>query len=203
MLKLDHLVYAVENLEIGQYDLESCLGVPFEKGGRHEKFSTHNSLLKLDEVYFELIATDPLAPNPSEGRWFNLDNFSGPSRLITWVCRTDDMKADLNRIPFDVGSPVCLSRGDLRWALTIPTNLGLTMGGCFPSLIEWEGQCSPIDSLPCRNCHLIKLIIRHPKSNVLKASLCCLFEDARVQFEYSEEIEISVVLRTPNGIVEL
>jgi hypothetical protein len=61
---------------------------------------TWNRLLSLGpEEYFELIAIEPGAPGPAQPRWFDLDNFAGPTRATTWICRCDDLDAALALAP--------------------------------------------------------------------------------------------------------
>ncbi|MFV0291902.1 MAG: VOC family protein [Paracoccus sp. (in: a-proteobacteria)] len=44
-----------------------------------------------DTRIIELIAIDPAARAPSYLRWFGLDHFTGPPRLISWVCRDNPL----------------------------------------------------------------------------------------------------------------
>ena len=56
-------------------------------------FGTHNRLFRLSDVYLEVIAINPLATSFQQPRWFDLDNFSGKPRIITWIANTDDILA--------------------------------------------------------------------------------------------------------------
>ena len=100
MLVGDHSVCATKNLEKVQTKLKAFPGLKFEKVGRHEKFGTHNSLLRLEEIHFELIVVDPFAIHPKEVRWFDLDNFWVSIPLIAWVGSICDMQKALSKMPF-------------------------------------------------------------------------------------------------------
>ena len=58
MLTIDHIVLSSTNLARDAAALEERLGVPLSEGGKHALFGTHNKLLRLGDLYLELIATD-------------------------------------------------------------------------------------------------------------------------------------------------
>ena len=89
MLTIDHIVLSSTNLARDAAALEERLGVPLSEGGKHALFGTHNKLLRLGDLYLELIAIDPYAPKPERARWFALDDFSGDMRLTNWVMATE------------------------------------------------------------------------------------------------------------------
>lgn len=86
--------------------METALGVSLQPGGQHDLFATHNRLLGLaDGFYIEAIAIDPSVSAPSRPRWFDLDRFSGPPRLINWICRVDSMAATLPGLLTEIDTP--------------------------------------------------------------------------------------------------
>ena len=85
MLTIDHIVLSSTDLARDAAALEERLGVPLSEGGKHALFGTHNKLLRLGDLYLELIAIDPDAPKPERARWFALDDFSGNP----WVVKRD------------------------------------------------------------------------------------------------------------------
>ena len=145
-MQLDHIAIAGETLEAAVAHVEEALGVPLLPGGKHVHFGTHNQLLGLaDGLYLEAIAIDPSAPALDYPRWFDLDRFEGKPRLNNWICRSDDLEAELARLPKGAGRPVALQRGDLRWRMAVPETGILPLSGSFPALIQWD-----VDVLPGR-----------------------------------------------------
>ena len=114
-LRLDHIAISAATLDAGADWVKMALGVPLAGGGKHPHMGTHNRLLSLGDLYLEVIAVDPAAPKPAWPRWFGLDDFRGPPRLTNWICRTDDLDAELAAAPPGTGTATDLSRGDYRW----------------------------------------------------------------------------------------
>lgn len=168
----DHIAIAAESLDAGAAWLEGVLGVPLAPGGRHAYMGTHNRLLGLGAgFYLELIAIDPDAPKPPHPRWFGLDGFAGPPRLVSWVARTGNLDAALAAAPRGAGRPVDLERGDFRWRMGVAPTGHLPFDDCFPALIEWQGGLHPSGRLPDSGCRLVRLTLSHPEPAALSASL--------------------------------
>lgn len=142
-MRLDHLVFAVPELESSVAAFEGRLGAAPAFGGRHESVGTHNAILPLrGGTYLELMAPDPSNPSPPLPLPFGLATLSSP-RLVTWAAATrdiDDAVVRARSAGYDPGAIVDLSRktpeGEmLRWRLTLrqqPVGDGLV-----PFLIDW------------------------------------------------------------------
>ncbi len=97
MAVLDHLIYAVPDLDAAVEEIARSLGVRPAGGGRHEGWGTHNAVLGLgDGAYVELLAPDPSQPTPPRPRLAGLDDLAEP-RLVAWAARSDDIEASLER----------------------------------------------------------------------------------------------------------
>lgn len=204
MLTLDHIAVSVEALGAGTTDVETALGQPLLPGGEHPDMGTHNRLLSFGpEEYFELIAINPEAPGPDQPRWFNLDNFSGATRVTNWICRCPDIEAAIAAAPDGIGVPWQLQRADLRWTMAVPRDGKLPFDGLFPALIQWHGDAHPAPRLQDTGVRLKALRLHSPDADALRAALSPLLRDARVTVLVAQTPLIEAVLSTPKGDVTL
>jgi hypothetical protein len=197
-LALDHIAISATTLEAGAAWVEMALGVPLAGGGKHPHMGTHNRLLSLGDLYLEVIATDPAAPNPAWPRWFDLDQFRGPPRLTNWICRTDDLDAALAAAPGDTGTATDLTRGDYRWRFAIPATGKLPYDDCFPALIQWQGDLHPAKALCDHGVRLTALEITHPQAPALRSALQGL-TDPRVHVQLGPCHALRATFSTPHG----
>lgn len=199
MLELDHVAVAGSVLEDAVEAVEAALGVAMQPGGQHDVFFTHNRLLGLDDgLYLEAIAVDPDAPKPDRPRWFDLDRFEGPPRLTNWICRSDDLEAELSGLPEGAGQPVSLKRGALRWRMAVPDTGILPFSNMFPALIEWQTDLHPARALQASGCALRRLVVAHPDATELEAALAGCLSDPRLVFEPGEA-GLLAEFDTPHG----
>lgn len=162
---LDHITVTAPRLEVGVLWVEQALGVALQPGGEHPRMGTHNRLLRIGEgMFLEVIAPNPQAPVPQRPRWFALDTLTDTSApaLSNWVARTDDLGGRLQHASESLGQAEALSRGSLRWQLSIPSDGSLVLGGAAPALIEWEGTDHPSLRLPDQGVTLVELELAHP-----------------------------------------
>jgi len=204
MLSLDHIVVVAESLEEGRAFVEARLGVPLQNGGKHALMGTHNLLLGLaDGLYLEVIAVDPEAPDPGRNRWFGLDEFRGSPRLTNWVGRSDDIAADMERAFGSGTGPTQLSRGDLRWQMSVIDEGQTPFEGLVPMMLDWGDGPKAADRLTPNGCRLKRLVLAHPDVESLRNALIGLVNDPLVQVEECSVPTISAVLNTPHGEVTL
>ena len=204
MLTFDHIAVSSEALGPGTADVEEALGQPLLPGGQHPDMGTHNRLLSFGpDEYFELIAIDPDARAPDQPRWFNLDAFSGRTRVTNWICRCDDLDAAIAAAPEGVGVPWSLQRADLRWSMAVPADGKLPFEGLFPALIQWHGEAHPAPRLQDTGVRLRELRLFSPDAGALRAALAPLIRDARVCVFAAEVARIEAVVSTPGGDVVL
>lgn len=198
-MELDHIAVAGETLEEARSYVEQSLGVALQSGGQHDVFFTHNALLGLqDGLYLEVIAINPNAPKPDRARWFDLDRFGGAARLTNWICRTDDIAALLAQIPHEMGAPVALHRGDLRWRMAVPDDGILPFENCAPALIQWDTAQHPAAMLNASDVRLRRLTVTHPDATALQAAFAPHMQDDRVRYE-TGTTGMSAEFETPHG----
>lgn len=200
MLTLDHLAVAGQTLDEATEAVETALGVAMRPGGEHDVFFTHNRLLGLaDGLYLEAVAINPDAPTPDRARWFDLDRFTGPARLSNWVCRSNSLQDDLKQAPDGTGTPVTLTRGDLRWTMAVPKTGVLPYDNMFPALMQWQTDLLPGRTLPPSGCGLRRLVIVHPEASQMSSALSGLLPDTRLVFE-TGPAGLVAEFDTPNGV---
>jgi hypothetical protein len=146
---LDHLVYAVLDLEAAIASFADRLGVAPVHGGWHTSLGTWNAILPLrDGQYVELIAADPEAEDPAYPRPFGLDELTAP-QLVTWAARTKDIDAAVARARergFDPGAVISIGRDTpdgvrLEWKLCLRAEPA--GDGVVPFLIDWGDTPHP------------------------------------------------------------
>lgn len=198
-LAFDHIALSTTDLNEGVALVEDALGVKLAGGGVHPLMATHNRLLGLGDLYLEVIAANPSEPAPKWPRWFDLDNFSGPTRLTNWVARSNLLTRDIDLCPDGTGIPVALQRGDYRWTMAVPADGKLPFDGAFPALIEWQGALHPTGALPESGVRLTRLEVAHPQAAELQAALAPLFADPRVQIVQGPAKAMRASFTTPHG----
>lgn len=195
-MRLDHLAVTATDLDEGCAVVEEALGVRLAPGGQHPNMATHNRLLGLGDVYLEVIAPDPSLPRPAHPRWFRMDERSGTG-LTNWICAVDDLDAALANSPPGTGIATPLSRGNYRWRFAVPPDGRLPFDDAHPALIQWEGDLHPARALPDAGVRLVRLTVRHPRAEALRATLAAL-SDPRVSIEQGTAA-LQAEFDTPHG----
>ena len=200
MLELDHLAVSGESLEAAVAHVEDALGVAMGAGGQHAHFGTHNRLLGLgDGLYLEAIAVDPDVASLPYKRWFDLDRLSGAPRLGNWICRSDKLVTDvagMAGVGLDVGQPVALTRGDLRWRMAVSESGELPFDDMFPGADAVGCCCDARALLAPSGCRLLRLEVAHPEAYRLRQVVG--LADTRVVF-VEGAAELRAQFETPHG----
>jgi hypothetical protein len=203
---IDHLVYAVPDLERAVDEMERRLGVRAAAGGRHPGLGTHNALLALGNgAYFELLAPDPEQPPPRRPRPFGLDGLQRP-RLACWAVKAPDIEARAERSRaggYDPGPVISLGRERpdglrLQWRLTYRETAAAD--GLVPFLIDWEETPHPSAAAPA-GCSLLSLRGEHPRPQEVQP----LLDAMAVELPLTRGSAASLIaeIETPCGRVEL
>jgi hypothetical protein len=204
---LDHLIFAVPELQAGVAALEERLGVETAPGGHHQGLGTHNRLVGLGpRRYLEVIAVDPDQPDPTGPRWFGLDDLVEPG-LVTWCVEAtgglETLIARGREAGIDLGDVAEGSRRRpdgslLSWTFSDPW--AGRAGGVVPFFIDWGSGPHPSDDLPAA-CSPHALRLEHPEPGRVQGWLTALGLDTPVARGHAPRVVAS--LETPNGIVEL
>jgi hypothetical protein len=138
---IDHVIYAVDDLDAAGAALAEREGLASVPGGRHPGWGTANRIVPLGESYLELIAV--VDAEEAETSVFGravLTAVTEERPLVGWVVATDDIEAVARRLELEVERK-SRSRPDgstLSWRLA---GMELAMEtGAFPFFIEWEGK---------------------------------------------------------------
>jgi hypothetical protein len=137
-LRIDHVIYAVSDLEAGGTRFEEDLGLESIPGGRHPTWGTANRIVPLGPDYLELIAVvDPETAATSDFGRLILDAGEG---LAGWAVATDDLDAITGRLGLtsERGSRKRPDGVRLTWRLA-GVEQALASGGTLPFFIQWEG----------------------------------------------------------------
>jgi hypothetical protein len=178
-------------------------------GGEHPRMGTHNFLLRLgDSVFLEVISPNPNAPKPARPRWFELDNLESntPPRLALWVARTTDIHATLAACSEPLGNIEPMSRGQLNWLITIPSDGSLPFNGIAPTLIEWHTEAHIATKLQDVGCSLARLEAFHPEAHRISALLKSISVEGEISvapLPAGERPYLVAYIQTPSGLKNL
>ena len=182
MPAVDHLVYAVPDLDPGVAAVAELTGVEAHPGGSHPGAGTRNALLSFDDdAYFEIISVDPDQPAPVGPRPFGVDG-RRPAHLASFAIHPGDgetiesISDAMATFGFDPGPVTSMSRRrpdgvEISWRLTRAdrTPLGLAhpaSDGLVPFVIDWGDTPTPALTAP-RMGRLSELAVTHPDPAVV------------------------------------
>ena len=103
-MRIDHVIYATDDLDRTAERIEAELGLPALGGGRHVGLGTHNRIVPLGDGYVELLAVaDPEEAAASElGRAFQQRVNDVGEGLLGWVVAVDDVAPYAQRLGIEV-----------------------------------------------------------------------------------------------------
>ncbi|HHM20676.1 MAG TPA: VOC family protein [Bacteroidetes bacterium] len=204
--RVDHLVYAVPDLDEAVKELEKKLGVAPVPGGKHRSQGTHNALVHLgNNSYLEIIAPDPDNTDFTGQRWMGIDLIDRPT-ITRWAVSTNDLDRDrayLATIDPQLGGIKGGSRKrpdgtKLIWKATVV--LPEPKVEVLPFVIDWKGTDHPARSLP-QVCQLVELRGEHPTPWFIETAIHSL--NVGMKMGVADEPAITAIIETPKGRVEL
>ena len=204
--RIDHLVYATPDLDLGISTIEKRLGVRATAGGQHPGLGTRNALAALGPTsYLEIIGPDPAQPKPGGPRRFGLDELKAP-RLLTWVAKGTDLdalvtKAKAGGVALGAVLPGSRKRPDgvmLSWRYTDPNTV--LADRLVPFFIDWGNSPHP-SATAARGATLVELRAEHPEPERAQKMLDALGLGLRVS-QGSAAVLIATI-DGPRGRVEI
>jgi catechol 2,3-dioxygenase-like lactoylglutathione lyase family enzyme len=105
VLRLDHVVYAVPDLDEAAVRFRREFGLDSTEGGRHQRWGTANRIVPLGDQYVELVAAvdEPMAAETAFG-WGVLERAASGGGWFTIAAVADDLDAVATRLGLEVGS---------------------------------------------------------------------------------------------------
>ena len=197
MLYLDHIMYAVPDLEDSMAEIASITGIVPSNGGVHPGNGTRNALLGLsNSSYLEIIGPDKKQ---------NLENTLGEllvskntSGIRAWAVAVSDLAlvADVAQdLGFRVRDRKEMSRKTPEGSLLEWELLFLDGGPLLPFFIDWKGSEHPARKAPS-GCGLSELSISAEEPKVYQE----LLNKLQLEVSISEgEPAISAIIRSPKG----
>jgi hypothetical protein len=103
-VRIDHVIYATQDLDAAAAYVEGQLGVAAVPGGRHEGLGTHNRIVPLGGGFLELLAVaDPDEAARSDfGRALTQRLASVGEGLVGWAVSVDDVEPVAERLELAV-----------------------------------------------------------------------------------------------------
>ena len=206
LARVDHLVYASPDLNLGIDTLEKLLGVRATPGGQHPGLGTRNALLALGpSTYLEIIGPDPEQPKPERPRPLKIEDLEAP-RLATWAANGTNLdqlasEAAIQGVKLGAVGSGSRKRTDgvvLSWRFTSPFTV--VAEGIVPFFIDW-GQTPHPSSTAAPGLTLIDLRAEHPDPKSVQKMLSELGLDLPLQAG-SKPVLIATITG-PRGVVEL
>lgn len=105
MLRLDHVVFAVPDLDEAAVRFRERFGLDSTEGGRHEHWGTANRIVPLGDQYVELVAV--VDRESAAGSGFGravVDRAEAGDGWITFAVATEDLDGVAERLGLEVGS---------------------------------------------------------------------------------------------------
>lgn len=140
-LRVDHVIYAVTDLEAAGARFVEELGLASVEGGRHPGWGTANRIVPLGEAYLELVTV--VDSEEAASSYFGrpiLEALATREQLVGWAVATDDLDSIARRLSLDVarGTRTKADGTTLSWQLAgVARALDTSV---FPFFIEWDGS---------------------------------------------------------------
>jgi len=204
--RLDHIIFATPDLDLGIDTLEKRLGIRATRGGQHPGHGTRNAFIGLEgERFLEILGPDPDQPPPKRARWLAVDTLQEP-RLTGWAAKGHLLQRlvyDATRQGVNLGDVLSGRRTNkdgsvLTWNFTDPyTRLA---DGIVPFFIDWGDTPHP-SRLAAPGAKLNDFWAEHPEPTSAQRMLRVLGLDLPVRAGPKVALVVDVTGR--HGRIEL
>lgn len=206
VLPLDHIVWAVPDLDEGVKIIADLTGIePVSGGIAPGRTQTHNALISLGGgTYFEILSPSRAGIG---GPWEKLIQ-DGKPHIVSYALRSRDhfaaLQAAITAQGFAFEGPRAMGRvrpdgGAVNWELL--TASGTPIDDALPFFIDWlDSSPHPSESSP-KGASIDSFVVAHPRP----AELSALFRKLGVGTPVigSDRYSINLVFNTPRGKVWL
>jgi len=204
---IDHIVYAVPDLEEAMDQFEQQSGVRPVFGGYHTNQGTKNALVNLGDVcYLEFLTIDEENHSVSPPRWMGVDLITTP-KITRWSLKSSNLKKDSEVLKNYNPSMGVVQGGQrkmtngrlLTWEMAMP--LAEPEVEIVPFLTDWQhSDTHPSEQLP-EQCHLLGISATHPNPDSLYPVLKYFYPELVIG--RSDQVSLFIDIQTPNGVFHL
>ncbi len=203
---VDHVIWAVSDLDEGIATIEEKTGVRAIIGGVHPGRGTRNALISLgDRHYLEILSTDPAQPDSTNERVDFVKSLAQP-QILGWAAGTSDIAAvekGIREAKIEMMGPEAGSRKKpdgttLKWKSIA---VGGHDGTIVPFVIEWgKDTVHPSEDSP-QGCTLRELQLEHPNPGDVNPFLEAM--GLVIRATKGPKPKITAILDSPKGRVVL
>lgn len=204
---IDHIVYAVPDLEPALHAFEEKTGVRPAFGGYHADQGTKNAIVNIGQgAYLEIIAIDQANTAIAAPRWMGVDLIRAP-QITRWSLKSDHLDVDSKALvdyhpemgQVQAGHRKTDQGAELSWMMIMP--LSHPIVEIAPFVTSWGADSvHPTTNLP-QECNLLDLQFTHPNPEILVSLWRAL--GLRVPIQTGTKPQIGLLLETPKGTVAL
>ena len=202
--KIDHIVYAVPDLEKAIATFSKQTGVAPVFGGYHLSQGTKNALVNLgDQCYLEFLAIDVGNTNVTAPRWMGVDLIDRP-QITRWSLKSTDLERDSKIVTAHQTAMGIIQQGSremtngdiLTWGIVMP--LPTPKVELIPFMTDWSDSVRhPTDSLADK-CQLKSIKLMRPDPGSLQYVLDQL--GVPVEIGIGPDISISIEIESGEGV---
>jgi Glyoxalase-like domain len=139
-LRVDHVIYAVGDLDASDKRFSERFGLASVPGGRHRGWGTANRIIPLGTTYIELVTVvDQAEAGRTDFGRAVLEAVAQREQLLGWAVATDDIEPIARRLDLEVaaGARTRPDGSTLSWRVA---GLARAMeAGALPLFVQWDG----------------------------------------------------------------